>query len=121
MNQCHLKSLWIATDEQGNCVKDPTNKSILTDREEIHEALLRRNADHLGQASATPFAKGSFRKKLLWDGTGPLAEDILNGNLLNQKKYSAALQLYLESIRVKDLRKLNIVRPHLHLEDYKSF
>ena len=120
-NRGQLKSLWIAVDENGNYVKDSTNKQILTDRDTIHTELLRRNAIHLSQASQTPFAKGSFKKRLKWDGTGPLTTDILTGDLLNQKRYSEALQLYLESIQVKDLRKLNIIRPTLSLEEYYSF
>ena len=56
----------------------------------------------------TPFAKGRLCRGLKWNRTGHMTQDILDGQLLNEQKYTAAMQLYLEIIRVKDLSKLNI-------------
>ena len=116
-----LQTLWVSTNDQGEFTKDTENKQILTKRDDIHAALLNRNARHLEQASETPFGKGSLRKHLKWDGTGILAERMISGDILNDRIFRPAMQLYLESIRVKDLTQLNIVRPRIHLEDYANF
>ncbi len=68
-----LQSRWVTMDDNGNYIKDIANKQILNNQEDIHTSLFRRNADHLGQAPMTPFARGSFCKQLKWDGTGQLA------------------------------------------------
>ena len=121
LHRSQLKTLWVATDDEGNYIKDHEHKQIYSDEKQIHAQLLRRNEEHLTQASVTPFAKGTLRKKLKWDSTGVLTDDILSGNLLNQRRFSAAMQLYLESLRVKDISRLNIVRPDILLEDYRQF
>ena len=89
--------------------------------QEIHHFLLDRNARHLQQATSTPFATGLFRKKLKWDGTGSLATNMLKGDLLNECKFKREMQLYLESLRVNDLMRLNTIRPTLLLEEYYNF
>ena len=116
-----LKTLWIATDEQGNYTKDHSRKDIYTDGDGIHRQLLLRNSDHLGQASDTPFAKGWLRNRLKWDGTGQLADELLTGNILNKYRFDEAMQLYIESIQMDDLARMNIVRPTLTLEEYRLF
>ena len=82
-----LTTLWKAQDEDGNYVKDNDNKEIYTDQSEIHRMLLERNATHLSQASSTPFATGDLQKALRWDGTGPLADSMLTGNILNDRRF----------------------------------
>ena len=121
MTRRQLKTLWIARDEEGNYIKDITSKTVLTDKDDIHEALLRRNEKHLHQAAQTPFAHGKLRRRLRWDGTGVIAENMLTGEILNERKFSSAMQLYLESIKVQDFKLLNIVRPTLTLEEYSDF
>ncbi len=116
-----LKTLWVATDDNGNYVKDHSRKEIYTDEKGIHHELLQRNADHLGQASNTPFAKGWLRNQLKWDGNGHLTKDILTGDLLNKRRFDATMQLYLECMKMDDLSRMNIVKPNLTLEDYRIF
>ena len=116
-----LMSLWEARDEEGNYVKDEDRKIIHTKSETIHKALLQRNERHLNQAAGTPFAQGRLRKKLKWDGTGRLSDEILTGEILNRRRFDAEMQLYLESIRVNRLSNLGVVKPTLLLEDYQTF
>ena len=120
-HRSQLKQLWISIDENGNYSKDSSTKEIISDPEKIHKALLSRNANHLTQASTTPFARGDLKKKLKWDGTGTLADEILSGNILQQKQYSRAMQLYLESLQSNTLSQMHIVKPVLSFEEYKSF
>ena len=116
-----LAKLWIAEDDAGNYVKDVSRRTVYTTGKEIHSVLLQRNARHLRQASRTPFARGNLRNRLKWDGTGKLASELLTGEVLNQQQFSPAMQLYLESIKVQDLSRLNLVRPNLSIEDYYRF
>ena len=121
IQRSQLKQLWVSIDEQGNYNKDLDTKHTLSDSRKIHEALLARNTEHLTQASNTPFASGEFKRRLKWDGTGKLAEDILSGNILNERKYTRAMQLYLESLQNKKLHQMNVVKPTLSFEEYKNF
>ena len=116
-----MTTLWEATDDNGTYIKDPGRRITYTDTTTIHSKLLERNANHLTQASGTPFAHGWLQNRLKWDGTGPLAEDILTGKLLNERKFRASMQLYLESLKMKDLSRMNIERPELSLEEYHNF
>ena len=120
-SRSRLKTLWTAIDEHGNHTKDHSQKEIFTDRDSIHYNLLRRNLDHLRQASQTPFAKGWFRNRLKWDGTGKLADEMLTGDILNKYRFDEAMQLYLESIQMDDMSRMNIVQPTLTLEEYGLF
>ena len=120
-NTGQLSSLWVSKDENGNYDKNNSTKEIFTDEESIHSKILERNYDHLQQASETPFANGNLKKGLKWDGTGHLSDKILSGDILNEQRFSASMQLYLESIRVRDLTKLNVVNPTLTLEEYYNF
>ena len=116
-----MKTLWSAMDDNGNYIKDFERKTIYTEKQQVHAALLKRNADHLGQAGDTPFAKGRWKKSLKWDGSGYAADDILTGNILNDRRFTASMQLYLECLKVQDLSRLNVVRPDLALEEYAMF
>ena len=116
-----LSSLWISLDENGNYTKDAHDKRVLTTKEEVHRALLQRNEEHLRQAAGTPFARGWLKTGLKWDGTGRLSTAMLNGDLLNEKRFREAMQLYLECIKVNDLTKLNKVTSNILLEEYQSF
>ena len=119
--QGRLKTLWVSKDEQGTYTKDNSRKEIYTDGDTIHKQLLHRNAKHLAQASNTPFARGWLRNRLKWDGTGKLAEEMLTGELLNKYRFDEAMQLYLESIKLDDLTRMNIVTPTLTLDEYRLF
>ncbi len=57
-HQSQLKALWVSVDDQGNYTKDMDQKTISTDKAVIHTALLRWNAEHLGQEDSMPFARG---------------------------------------------------------------
>ena len=82
----NLKTLWVSIDENGKYCKDFTKKQVYGDQESIHREILRRNAEHLSQASSTPFAKGWLKKRLKWDGTGDIADNIFTGQILNKYK-----------------------------------
>ncbi len=116
-----LSTLWTAIDENGDYVKDHEVKAIHSDQQTIHQILLDRNARHLRQAADTPFAKGRLKAKLGWDGTGPLSDSMLTGQILNEQRFTREMQLYLESLKVNDLTRLNTVRPNLLLEEYYTF
>ncbi len=120
-NHSQLKALWVSMDENGNYTKDPATKIVSTDKEIIHDKLLSRNTDHLGQAEGTPFAQGWLRQNLRWDGTGRLADDILTGQILNTKRFDSAMQSYLECLRMNDMTRLNVVTPEISLEEYRMF
>ncbi len=79
-----LKQLWVSMDEHGNYSKNPESRTQISETNQIHKALLKRNSNHLSQASSTPFAKGKFSKGLKWDGTGKLSDDILSGEILQE-------------------------------------
>ena len=110
-DRTHLTTLWEAVNDQGEYTKDLARKKVYVETEQIHWTLLRRNARHLQQASTTPFATGWLKTKLKWDGTGDVSRQILSGELLNEYKFRSSMQVYLESIKVKDLQSLNTVRP----------
>ena len=46
---------------------------------------------------------------------------MLTGRLLNERRFTAAMQLYLEWLTVKDLSRLNVITPSLSLEEYALF
>ena len=50
-----------------------------------------------------------------------LADSILTGNILNKRRFDRETQLYLESIKVNDLSRLNRIKPTLLLEEYYNF
>lgn len=116
-----LSSLWVAMDEEGNYTKDSTTRQIFTTKEDIHKALLKRNSHHLQQAKKTPFARGWLKKGLKWDSTGELSDTILTGEILNTKRFTKEMQLFLECIKVQDLKRLNVVKPTISLEEYTNF
>ena len=116
-----LKTLWESRDDNGEYSKDPVHKKIYTEAKEIHAKLLTRNAEHLSQASGTPFARGWLCNRLKWDGTGPLADEILTGNILNERRFRESMQLYLESLQMNNLTRMNVIRPTLSLDEYKLF
>ena len=120
-NRRPLKSLWVSVDENGQYTKDQVTKKVYTDTTEIHRALLNRNSKHLSQASMTPFAQGALRKNLKWDSTGKLAEGMLTGSVLNDQRFTTAMQLYLECLKTRDLSRLNTITPSLDLEEYAIF
>ena len=117
-----LKKVWIAYDDEGEYVKDPTKKVEVTKEAEVHEILLKRNRKHLGQAKRTPFARGKWSQQLKWDGTGELGRDILNGSILNKAKFDRTVQLYFESLQTRRFAEpLKIITPYLSIEEYKKF
>ena len=117
-----LSKLWISRNNEGNYVKDNSNKRILTKADEIHSALLKRNQRHLAQAQNTPFASGKWATDLKWDGTGDLGKDILSGDILNKTVFESTTQLYFESLITSRMsKKLKPVKPILSLEEYKAF
>ena len=120
-NTGQLTSLWISRDENGNYTKDNNNKEIYTDEESVHQKILQRNHDHLQQASSTPFARGYLRKDLKYDGTGKLSSNILTGEILNERKFRSTMQLYLESLKMNDIKKMNVINPTITIEEYKTF
>ncbi len=50
-----------------------------------------------------------------------LSYSILTGEILNEQRFSREMQLYLESLRVNDLTRLNVIWLNLLLEEYQSF
>ena len=120
-HQTQVNTLWQSMDEHGNYTKDADRKVVYTDKDTINKALLVRNKEHLGQASTTPFARGRLRKELKWDGTGRLTTAMLNRDLLNEGRFNASMQLYLECLKVKDLSRLGVIKPSLTLEEYRLF
>ena len=116
-----LSSLWVWIDDMGNYTKNADTRKIFSKREEVHKVLLDRNSTHLQQAATTPFARGRLKKGLKWDSTGPVADAMISGDILNETRFKETMQLYLECIKVKDFTKLNTVRPTITLEEYQSF
>ena len=116
-----MSTLWVARDENGNYTKDLQNKKVYTNKETIEELLLQRNAKHLSQAQHTPFARHALLSEMKWDGTGTLTEDILSGEILNHRKFSASMQLYLECLKSDNISNMNIIHPTLSLEEYRDF
>ena len=57
-----LGNLWIATDKNGQYVKDPSNTTVLTQITQIEQSLLECNAKHLAQAKNTPCARTDLQK-----------------------------------------------------------
>ena len=93
VDRSSLKTLWVSINEEGEYCKDTQKRQIYETKEEIHTALLKRNETHLNQAYRTPFATGPLQKGLKWDGTGPLAGDMLTGEVLNQQQFNLAMLL----------------------------
>jgi len=120
--QGQITKVWVAMDENGNYTKDHQKKIVLSDREKVHESLLSRNKRHLTQARNTPFARGRLSKAMKWDGTGDIGRDLLSGEILNKERFSSTIQLYFESLTVSRISpKLNIIKPTLTQEEYRSF
>lgn len=116
-----IRVVWEALDEDGNHDKDEYRRTVYDTGPEIRRALMKRNSGHLNQAAGTPFAHGKLYKGIKRDRTGEMSRKMLTVEILNKYRFNAEMQLYLESIKVKDLSKLGLMKPTLPLEDYYSF
>lgn len=101
INQSGLQTLWVSVDEHGNYRRELTDKKVYTKKEDIHNCLLRKNKERLGQASGTPFARGRFKHELKWDGTGKMANEILSQEIFYIGKVSIQKILTVDQLRLE--------------------
>ena len=97
-------------------------KTIITGSQEVEDHLLQRNWSQLRQAANTPFADGECGQYIGWDGTGDMANRILEGSplpeLVNQH---TVIQKYIEGMAMSDPGIKNKVNVNITIEQYKSF
>jgi hypothetical protein len=73
--------------------------------EEIERLLLERNRKHFGQAEGTPLTTPEITAQLSYDGSGPMAELILDGDYTSET-IDEATRLFLKHLRRKTDRLL---------------
>ena len=71
MRTPQLSEIWTTDEVQ--------EKHIITGSREVEEHLLQRNWSQLRQAANTPFAEGEFADDIRWDGTGDMADRMVEG------------------------------------------
>ena len=78
----------VSRDEDRNYNNNNT-KEIYTEENIIHSKILKRNYNHLQQASSIPLVGWILKKGLKWDETGKLLDKILLGGILNERRFRA--------------------------------
>ena len=101
---------------------DDNAKVVLSDPDKVEQHLLERNFNQLRQAGPTPFADGELGDLLHYDGTGDIANKIVNGEdipeLIGMKDM---VQRYIRGMAVQDKSVLNTVDVGISLEQYRDF
>ena len=97
-------------------------KKIISGSSEVEEHLLHRNWSQLRQAANTPFADGELGEYIGWDGTGDMANRIVEGKPLPEIAHKhPVIQKYIEGMamkapNIKDTSDINIT-----IEKYRRF
>ena len=108
-----LSEVWIRNRE---------SKTVLSTSEEVEAHLLRRNRDQLRQASASPFAMGYLGELICWDGSGDMANRIVEGKPLPEIQHeSEVVQKYIEGMAAGDRALVNSVDTNITLKQYRKF
>ena len=114
MTSPQLTEVWVDDGEGG--------KTIISNSNEIEEHLLHRNWQQLRQAASTPFADGEWGEDIKWDGTGDMADRIVDGKPLPEIAHkSDVIQKYIEGMAVSDPSIIASVDTEITLEQYKAF
>ena len=114
MRSPQLSEIWVKDDAQ--------EKRIISGSREVEEHLLQRNWSQLRQAADTPFAEGEFADDIRWDGTGDLADRIVEGMALPEIQHKhEVVQKYIEGMARSDPTIKNTVDVDITIEDYKRF
>ena len=109
-----LDEVWIKSSEG--------ETRVISDNDELNEHLLRRNKDQLRQAANTPFGDGPLGKLLKADGSGDIADRILEGLPIPEAvEYDETIQAYLEGMAVSKVSILDSVKTDLTTEQYANF
>ena len=112
--QPQLSEVWIK-DAEGK-------KIVLTESEDVEYHLLERNRNHLRQASDTPFADGPLGAMIQWDGSGELADRLVNGDPLPDMAHlDSTIQAYMEGMAASRLDIINSIQISLSLDKYRDF
>ena len=98
------------------------DKVVLSEANEVEDHLLTRNWKHLRQAKATPFADGTMGDLLNFDGTGEVADKIVNGEDFPElESMSNVVQKYIKGMSVSDPSITDSVDVNITLEEYQHF
>ena len=101
--QPQLSEVWIK-DAEGK-------KIVLTESEDVKYHLLERNRNHLRQASDTPFADGPLGAMIQWDGSGELADRLVNGDPLPDMAHlDSTIQAYMEGMAASRLDIIDSIK-----------
>ena len=109
-----LSEVWINTVDG--------NKEILSNSEDIESHLLERNWSQLRQAANTPFADGEWGDTIRWDGTGDMANRMVEGEILLEIQHKKKIiQQYIEGMAVSDRSILDTLDTKISLKQYREF
>ena len=109
-----LSEVWM-TGEDGE-------KIIVSESDEMEKHILNRNRSQLLQAANTPFADGEWGEMIKWDGTGDMADRIVQGQPLHETAHKSQLiQTYIEGMAASDPSILNTVDTNITFDQYTDF
>jgi len=112
--QPSLSEVWIKNGDG--------EKTILTESKDVESHLLQRNKDHLQQASNTLFADGPLGEMIQWDGSGELADRLVNGDPLPDMRHlDSTIQSFLEGMAASKLEMIDSVKISLTTKEYREF
>ena len=97
-------------------------KIILSESADVEKHLLQRNSKHLRQAADTPFAEGPLGAMISWDGSGELADRLINGDPLPDLCHlNTTIKAYLEGMAAKNNNILDSINVDLSIKQYRKF
>ena len=104
-------------------VPDGDNKKIvISEDKEVETHLLQRNWSQLRQASNTPFVDGRLGGLINKDGTGDLADRIVDGDIIPEiNGMKETVQHYIAGMKAVDDSILNTVKVEITMKEYRKF
>jgi len=109
-----MSEVWIKTDGG--------DKLIIEKSHEVEDHLLERNCTQLRQAANTPFADGEFSGNIGWDGTGDMANRMVEGLPIPEMQHKhEVIQKYIEGMAMSDPSIKDTVDCDITIEEYKKF
>ena len=101
---------------------EDNQKVIISSNTEVEEHLLHRNWSQLRQAANTPFADGELGEHIGWDGTGDMANRIVEGKPLPEIEHKhSVIKTYIEGMAMADPSIKDTVNTNISFEQYKQF
>ena len=97
-------------------------KVIISDSTALEQHLLSRNRQQLRKAAPTPFADGPIGRLLQPDGSGEIADRIVNGEpILEIQHLDKVAKSYIKGMTSSNLSMLDSINMEMNMDDYRSF